>query len=48
MSKLPPKKKAASKKKRAAKYEPKLKVKGSWIDVINAAVAPDPTPKKKK
>jgi hypothetical protein len=38
------------KKKRAKEYEPKLKVDGSFIDVINAALAPDKkkaTPKKK-
>jgi hypothetical protein len=28
------------KKKRAEKYEPKLKVKGKFIDLINAAVKP--------
>ena len=27
-------------KKRAKKYDPKLKVGGSFIDVINSAVAP--------
>jgi hypothetical protein len=32
-------------KKRAKHYEPKLEVKGSFIDIINAAVAPE---KKKK
>jgi hypothetical protein len=40
--------KAAKKKiakKRAKKYDPKLKVNGSFIDVIKTAVAPD---KKKK
>lgn len=26
------------KKKRASKYDPKLKVEGSFIDIINAAV----------
>lgn len=36
-SKKKPVKKAA--KKRAAKYEEKLAVKGSFIDVLNAAVA---------
>jgi hypothetical protein len=34
------KKKAAKKKKRAKRYEPKLKVNGSFIDIINAAVQP--------
>ncbi len=38
------KKKKKSTKKRAKHYEPKLKLKGSFIDIINAAV----TPKKKK
>jgi hypothetical protein len=33
-------KKKAAKKKRAHKYEPKLKVTGSFIDLINAAVKP--------
>ena len=28
------------KKKRAAKYDPKLQVNGSFIDIINAAVRP--------
>lgn len=28
------------KKKRAKQYEPKLAVKGSFIDIINAAVKP--------
>ena len=29
------------KKKRAKKYDPKLKVSGKFIDVINASMAPD-------
>ena len=29
------------KKKRAKKYEPKLKVNASFIDIINTAVAPE-------
>jgi hypothetical protein len=33
-------KKKAAKKKRAHKYDPKLKVKGSFLDLINAAVQP--------
>lgn len=44
MAKKKAAKKAATKrkkrpaKKRAAKYDPKLSVKGSFIDIINAAV----------
>lgn len=34
-------KKKTVKKKRAKEYEPKLKVGGKFIDIINAAVAPD-------
>jgi len=34
-------KKKPAKKKRAKKYDPKLKVDGSFIDVIKASVAPD-------
>lgn len=34
-------KKKAAKKKRAKTYEPKLKVNAKFIDVINAAVAPE-------
>lgn len=30
--------KKKAKKKRASKYDPKLKVEGSFIDIINAAV----------
>jgi len=37
--------KKKAKKKRASHYEPKLTVKASFIDILNAAVAPD---KKKK
>lgn len=33
--------KKKAKKKRAKEYEPKLKVSGKFIDLINAAVAPD-------
>lgn len=33
------------KKKRAKKYDPKLKIDASFIDVINSAVAPE-KPKK--
>jgi hypothetical protein len=43
---VPVKKKA--KKKRADKYDPKLKVKGEFIDLINAAVAPKKNSPKKK
>ena len=32
--------KKAAKKKPAHKYEPKLKVEGSFLDLINAAVQP--------
>lgn len=32
------KKKKAVKKKRATKYDPKLKIEGTFIDIINAAV----------
>jgi|GEM_PF-7043781 len=41
-------KKTPKKKKRAKKYEPKLQIKGSFIDVIRAAVAPEPPKKKEK
>ena len=33
--------KKKSKSKRAKKYEPKLKVNAKFIDIINAAVAPE-------
>ena len=39
MAKKKPLKKTA--KKRAEKYDPKLKVGAKFIDILNAAVAPD-------
>jgi hypothetical protein len=41
MAENTPKKPKKPAKKRAKKYEPKLKVDGSFIDVIKAALSPD-------
>jgi hypothetical protein len=40
--------KKKAKKKRADKYEPKLKVKAEFIDIINAAVISKKNPSQKK